>query len=477
MMPDWKIYVRDHLPPLAIEPEREMEIIEELAAHLEATYRDALANGASEREAYKLAAALFADWRLMECELSRAERPVNGAALRQLDTAIEQSQSEKSRRRLVRMETLLRDLRFGLRALLKTPGFTLIAVITLSLGIGVNTAIFSSIDALLLRPLDFPDLERLVALSETPDEGFGLGNVAPADFLDWKGQSAVFDSMAVYQWWESDLTGVGEPERLRGGRVSPGFFHMLGVKAALGRTFTPDEEQPGRDRVAVISYGLWQRRFAADPHIVGTTIRLSGARFTVVGVMPPGFDFPKATAVWAPLPLTGEFTSERKSQYLAVIARLKPAITTAQAQAEMDAIASRLEQLHPETNTGRRVVVTLLRDRVVGGFTPMYLWFSMGAVLFVLLIACVNIANMQLARGAGRFSEMAIRAAMGATRWRIIRQLLTENALLALLGGALGILMAVWMLALMKTSFPSEITRFIPGYSRLAIDTQALSFT
>ncbi len=381
-------------------------------------------------------------------------------------------------RRVHMVETLLQDVRYGLRMLRKSPGFTLITVLTLALGMGANTTMFSTMDALLIHPLSFPDLERLVAVSETlPHSVSGSETVAPADYLDWTKQTDVFDGVAAYQSWGSDLTGVGEPEHIEGARVSSSFFPTIGIRTALGRTFTPDEQQPGRDQVAVISYGLWQNRFSGDPRAMDASINLNGVPYRVVGVMPQDFSFPKATQVWAPLPLSADFVQERERQSVLTLARLKPAISPTQAQAQMNTIAARLEQLYPLTNTGRRASVVLLRDHVAGEFTPMFLWISMGAVLFVLLIACVNVANMQIARAAGRQREMAVRASLGATRKRMLRQLLTENVMLALLGGIAGMAVAKLLLHLFKIGMPSEITRLIAGWQSIAINTRVLVFT
>jgi putative ABC transport system permease protein len=381
-------------------------------------------------------------------------------------------------RRIYIIDTFLQDVRYGVRMLRKSSGFTLITVLTLALGMGANTTIFSTIDSMLLHPLNFPELNRLVVLSEPlPHSVSGSETVAPADYLDWTRQASVFEGIAAYQSWGSDLTGVGEPEHLDGARVSSDFFSIVGMGTALGRTFTPDEEMPGQNQVAVISYGLWQNRFSGDPHILGMSISLNGVPYKIVGVMPQDFSFPRATQVWAPLPLSSDFVQEREKQSVLALARLKPSVTPAQAQAEMNTIAARLEQLYPQTNTSRKVAVTLLRDQAAGDFTPMFLWISLGAVLFVLLIACINVANMQVARAAARQREMAVRASLGATRKRMLRQLLTENVILALLGGAAGIAVAKLLMHLLKIGMPMQITRLIPGWQTMAINSRALIFT
>ena len=376
------------------------------------------------------------------------------------------------------LETLMQDLRYGARMLRRSPGSTLVIVVTLALGMGANTALFSSIDALVLRPLNLPEPDRLVAVSETqPRTGFEPENVATADFIDLAKQATALNGMAAYHGWDADLTGSGEPEHLQGVRVSPNFFSTIGVSPALGRMFAAGEDQPGSDQIAIISYGLWQSHFLANPRVLDMDIELNSARFRVIGVMPAAFNYPLATSVWTPLPLTSEALQERERQSVTVLARLGPQSGIAQAQAEMNGIAARLEQLYPATNTGRRISVTLLRERVAGEFTPMFLWIGLGSVLFVLLIACVNVANMQLARAIARQKEMAVRAAIGATRRRMLRQLLTENLLLALMGGAAGIGVAWAGLRLLQQSMPPDLVQFIPGWQGMAIDTHALVFT
>ncbi|HXG68905.1 MAG TPA: ABC transporter permease [Blastocatellia bacterium] len=375
------------------------------------------------------------------------------------------------------MDTLIKDIRYGMRMLAKRPSFTLIAVITLALGIGANTAIFSTIDALLLRPLNLKDIERLAAVSETTThDAFNLSTVAPADFLDWREQNTVFEQLAGYYFWNANLTGVGEPERIDGARVTANFFRMLGAEAAIGRTLLPEEEQPGRHQVVIVSHSFWQRRLEGDPNIVGSTILLDGQRFTVAGVMPEDFDFPKPAKLWVPIPLSNDFTGDRQGQYLNVLGHLKPGVTLDQAGAEMNAIAARLEQQYPQTNTDRRARVALLRDKIAGEFTPMFLWILMGAVGFVLLIACVNVANLQLARANSRQKEIAVRSALGASRRRIVQQMLIESLLLSLMGGIAGALFALWFLDFIHGSMPADITRFISGWENLTLNGRVLGF-
>jgi putative ABC transport system permease protein len=291
------------------------------------------------------------------------------------------------------MNTLWQDLRYGARMLLKNPGFTLIAVITLALGIGANTAIFSVVNGVLLRPLPYADPDRLVQVWETrPREGDYEFSASPPNFVDWRNQSQSYEQMAAYRWEAFNLTGGDQPERLVGARVSASFFAALGIKSVLGRVFLPEEEQAGRDRVAVMSHRVWQSRFGSDPHVIGRTLTLNGESFTVVGVAPPGFQFPERAEMWVPLAFTAEELNQRGSHFLWVIARLKPNVTLAQAQAEMTTIARRLEQQYPDTNTGQGVRLVRLHEQIVGQVRQALL-VLLAAVGFVLLIACANVAN------------------------------------------------------------------------------------
>ncbi len=375
------------------------------------------------------------------------------------------------------MGSLIQDIRYGARMLMKKPGFTLIAVLTLALGIGANTAIFSVVNALLLRPFDFHDLDRLVTVSGTmPQQGDGFSWMAPADFADLRRQQTVFADLAAYQQSNSNLTGAGEPERLQNYQVSAGFFRLLGGEAALGRTFLPEEEQVGRGQVAVLGYGLWQRRFGADPKIVGTTVSLDGKAHTVIGVMPESFDFPKPVELWTPLALSNEAWNERRERSLAVVARLKAGVELGQANAEVEALAQRLAGQYPRTNLGRSATVRLLRRSVGSEYNDVFMGLLMAAVGFVLLIACVNLANMQLARATTRARELAVRAALGAGRWALVRHLLTESMLLGLLGGVGGLLVSFWFLDFIRGSIPLDQVRYISGWERIGIDGRVLSF-
>src|SRR5215468_9896486 len=374
--------------------------------------------------------------------------------------------------------SLWQDLRYGVRMLRKNPGFTLIATLTLSLGIGANTAIFSLTNAIVLRPFDFPDLDRLVVVSgTTPQQGSEFYGVTPADYADLRRQQTAFVDMAAYQQSNATLTGVGEPERVQNVKVAAGFFRLLGGEAALGRVFLPEEGQAGRDQAAVLSYGLWRQRFGADPKIVGATVSLDGKAYTVIGVMPANFNFPKPVELWTPLALGNEAWNERQDRSLSVVARLKTGVELGQANAEVGILAQRLATQYPQTNIGRGLTIKLLRQRANGEYNDVFVGLLMAAVGFVLLIACVNIANMQLARASARGRELAVRAALGAGRLTLVRQLLTESLMLGLLGGVCGLLVSFWFLDFIRGSIPSETIRYIPGWENIRVNERVMIFT
>jgi putative ABC transport system permease protein len=358
------------------------------------------------------------------------------------------------------MQTLLQDLRYGFRMLLKNPGFTLIAVFTLALGIGAVAAIFSLVNAVLLRQLPYRDPERLVwiwaTLTDRDKAFYSIPN-----FIDTRDQNQSLEQIAAFANWGVNLTGNGEPERLQGVRLSAHAFQMLGVEAAVGRTLIAEDDQPDKARVVVLSYGLWQRRFAGQREVIGQALTPNGEVYTVVGVLPPHFTIPNAEIeIATPLRLESDpRRGERGSNFLRVFARLKPGATIAQARADLAAVATRLRAEHPEINAKMTAPNPLpLQEEIVGGYR-LALLLLLGAVGLVLLIACANLSNLLLARAIARNREMTIRAALGATRGRLIRQLATESLMLAMTGGALGLLLAVWGKDLLLALSPADLPR------------------
>ena len=464
-MPDFRSEIRARLASLGLSPARELEIADELTQHLEDEYEHALSRGVSEDEAER---AVLADLNVpdsLDRELKRVERPVppNPVAM-------------GTQRRSNMIGDLGQDVRYGLRMLAKNPAFTAIAVLALALGIGANSAIFSVVNAILLRPLPYKNPEQLVMVWENATHlGFPKDTPSPANFLDWRQQTTVFEGMAAFTERSFNLTGVGEPERLDGRRVSSNLFDLLGVHPIIGRTFVPQEDQHGT-KVVLLNESLWKRRFGGDPSVIGRVLTLNNEAYTVVGVLPHSVRLPAFVnwrdQVWVPIAFSAEEAAGRGNHFLEVIARLKPGPTLQQARAEMETIAARLALQYPEYNTRRGSVVSPLHEEIVGNMKPVLL-ILLGAVAFVLLIACANVANLLLARAAVRQKEIALRLALGADRARLTKQLLVESVMLSLLGGVVGLGFAYAGLRVLTRFIPPDIAHA----DTIAIDGKVLAFT
>jgi len=431
----------------------EWELDEEIRAHLEMEIEQNIADGMSPEEA-----------RL--------------AALRSFGSVALAKEDSRAMWGLAPSETIWQDLRFGVRMLLKRKGFTAVAALTLALGVGANTAVFSVINAVLIRSLPFADPDRLVMIWETHPEIRGPVGTYP-DYLDWRSQAQSFQGMAAISKSMSprkaELTGYGETVEARGTLISHDLFPLLGLRPMLGRNFLPDEEQPVNNRVVILSQSLWRRSFASDTGIIGKSVQLDGASFTVVGVM--GEQYPLETDFWLPLShLSLKALTDRRYHSVHALGRLKPGVTIEQARREMETINERHRQLYPATNKNIGVELTLLRHQLVGNLRPIVL-LVFAAVALILLIACANVSNLLLAQSAGRRREMAIRAAIGAGRGRLIRQLLVESLLLALLGGVAGLAMASWSIPVLRSGLLGIMTGKVPGLEMIEVDWPTLAFT
>jgi putative ABC transport system permease protein len=368
------------------------------------------------------------------------------------------------------MSSLAVDVRYALRAIRRQPGVSLVVAITLALGLGVNATVLGMMDALLLRPFQFRDYQRLVVLWEHARGASEREMVAPANFLDWQVQARSVEQLAAWQWSDATLTVAGEPERVQGFRVSHGFFELFGVAPALGRTFARDDQRRGNHRRVVISDGLWKRRFGQDPDVVGSEVLVDGEAYTIVGVAPPRFAFPVGCELWVPLALTSAQAVNREDRNLTVAGKLAGGQSVAAAQAEMDLVARRLEAEYPQTNRERRVEVRPLSTAFREGSTIPFVVVLQVAAGLVLLVACANVAGLLLARAIDRQRELALRTALGASRMRIVRQLVTEAVVLGLLASSLAVLVAGVGLDLLRASLPAETARFVEGWDNLRLD-------
>jgi predicted permease len=374
------------------------------------------------------------------------------------------------------MRNLVADLRYGLRILLRNPGFTLAAIVVLALGIGANTAIFSIVNAVLLRPLPYQDASRIMQVWHVPPAksfpGMSLFSVSPANYLDWQDQNRSFEQMAAYGFDSFNVGGGERPEAIRGAAVAPGFFSILRVQPVLGRTFSPEEDRPGQGHVVILGHTLWRDHFAADPGIVGRNVLLDGQTYTVVGVMPPKFKFPDWAELWVPLAWSNEKRAVRGNHNYMVIGRLKPEAAVQQAKTDLGAISARLEQQYPEDDKGWGATVLPLREQIVGDVRPALL-VLLGAVAFVLLIACANVANLVLAKTLARKKEIAIRTSLGASRAAVLRQILAETLLFSLAGGALGLFLARFCITLIQKFLADRL----PSSTEITLDASVLAFT
>jgi putative ABC transport system permease protein len=369
------------------------------------------------------------------------------------------------------------DLKFALRQLRKSPAFAITAILTLAIGIGANTAIFSVMDAIVLRPLAVPDLNRVVTIYDSQNHTDDYPASAFANYEDWVHQSRSFESMAIRSDKTLTLSGAGDAAHVQASAVSPNFFDLLRIAPFMGRAFRPDEAQPGRDAEVVLSYGFWKNHFGGDPDVTGRHVELDGRACVVIGVMPRSFGYPSTADIFVPLALTPQQMQDRGALNYFAIGRLKRGVTVRAAQAEMDGIAARLAKLYPATNLGWNVIVTPLLDNINGSLTPLYMRMIMGATVFVLLIVCANLANLQFARGLGRRNEMAVRTALGAQRFQLLRQLLAESVLLGLAGAAGGLLLAKLDLQIWIDTMPPLIARYIAGWNNISLNGRVLALS
>jgi len=454
-MIDWKHEIRRRLSELKLDPTREAEIVDELAQHLDDRYKELLGGGATPEEASRVALTELSESELLAREMSQVERQIAPGRI-----------TLGSNRRSIMIADLWQNLRYGARMWRKRPGFTLLAVLTLALGIGANTAIFSVVQAVLLRPLPFADQERLVVAWKNDAVAYNpLVEIAFAEFTDWQAQSLSFDGMAAMPTIVLGagyvLTGRGEPVQVESSKVSGAFFGLLGAEAALGRVFNESDDVLNGPKAAVLSDQLWRERFNADPNIIGESITLTHQSFNVLGVMPAQFDFPKGAELWVPFQATArpQLLENRGAGFLQVVGKLKPGVTLSQAEAELNTIIARVAAEHPETKAaGQQVVIKPLAEHLFGNARPA-LWALLAATSLLLLIGAANVANLLLAQASVRRREFAVRAALGAGRWQIVRQLMCESAVLAVCGGATGVVLAYWLIDLLVWVAPANIPR------------------
>lgn len=375
-------------------------------------------------------------------------------------------------------EKAAQDIRYGVRMLVKHRLTTAVCVVALALGIGANTAMFSLAEAFLLHPAPFENANKIVALVEArPEENIDMNSVAPATYLDWCEEAQSFDEIGAYAWHEVSLTGDANPQKIQTFHITANFFQMLGVRPQLGRSFVPLEEVSGNDQEIILGHALWEQRYAADPNIVGKNVKVDGKSYTVIGVMGKGFDFPMPGDAWLPLSIEAKDRERRDQRWLWVLGRLKPHVSFSQAAAEMEGIKQREAEAYPDTDKGWVLHTMPLPQFMTGFLTRQYTLLLMGAVGFVLLIACADVANVQFARTSSRQNELAVRAALGGTRWRVVRQLLTESVLLSASGAVLGLFIAQWAIWMILSHMPPDVAKFIAGWKSISLDANAFVFT
>lgn len=467
-MRNWQAFVRERLKLPELTPERESRIVRELAAQLEDFYREAVARGANATEADAHARRQIADWDRMSRDVLLADRANARPRLDKVTDALDEMARPGGGGAKMAAD-FLRDMRYGVRQLIKTPGFTIIAILTIALGIGSTSAIFSIVNGVLLRPLPYPDPDTIVRVYEVVPI-YGRFTVAPATFLDWRQQNGVFEHIAAYNPGSSTLTGSGGPERVPSAFVSPNLFDLLKISPALGRTFRKEEETPGKNNVVILSHGMWQRRFGGSPSVLDQTIMIDGRPNTIIGVMPAGFYFPARTMeLWMPLTVNTA-NAPRGAHFLSVIARTKPGVPLEQAATEMRTISERLAQQYPESADESAEILPLL-EQIVGPVRPALLTL-LAAVGIVVLIACANVGNLLLVRASIREKEIAIRSALGAGGRRLGLQMLAESLVLAIAGGVLGVLLAYVAIQPIRTLSAGSI----PRVADVVIDARVLAF-
>ena len=460
--PDWEGEVRRQLAGLKLSPVREVEIVEELTQHLDDRYQELLALGNTQESALQTALAELLHADLFVRELRKVERAVAPRPV---------ISSDATQRKLI--GGVWQDVRYAARSLLRTPGFTAVVVLTLALGIGANTSLFSVVSAVLLHPLPYPEPDQLVTLHQSKPN-FETGAIPYPNFRDMQTENTTFSGMAISRGYSFSLIGIGEAERVSARLISAEFFSVLGVKPALGRTFLPGEDEVSANPVVLLSFELWQRKFLGAQDVLGKNLTLDNKDYTIVGVIPSSFNLIRNIDLYVPIGQWNNPALRSRSAALGLhgIGRLKPGVSLQQAQADLNRVMKNLTVAYPETNKGNGAKIIPLTNTLVGDIAPI-LWTLLGAVAFVLLIACVNVSNLMLARSSGRTREFAIRAALGAGRWRLLRQSLVESMLLALTGGGFALVLAAWGTRLALRMLPTTL----PRAEEVRLDFGVLVFT